>query len=205
MAPKRRTTDESAKTRTAILDATEKIMREEGYAGVSSRRVAERAGLKSQLVYYHFGTMDELFLAVYRRTEEQFFAAHAKAIAARNPLRALWELGLDPAGVAITQEFLALANHRKAIRREIVQSTVRFRSLQTAIVERVLEDLGMAGDDDLAQVLPFVIVSLSGALVSEDSLGISMGHAAVRALVERRLKAFEAKGGRPAAPLGPSA
>ena len=194
MATKRRTTEESARTRTAILDATETIMREEGYAGVSSRRVAERAGLKSQLVYYHCGAMDELFLAVYRRTEEKFFAAHAKAIASRNPLRALWDLGLDPKGVAITREFLALANHRKASRSEIVQSTIRFRSLQTAVVERVLEDLGLTGDGELAQVLPFVIVSLSGALVAEDSLGISMGHAAVRARVERRLQELEAKG-----------
>ena len=203
MAAKRRTTEESAKTRTAILDATETIMREEGYAGVSSRRVAERAGLKSQLVYYHFGTMDELFLAVYRRTEAKFFTAHAKAIASRNPLRALWDLGLDPNGVAITQEFLALANHRKSIRSEIVQSTLRFRSLQTAILERVLEDLGLAGDGELAQALPFVIVSLSGALVTEDSLGISLGHAAVRALVERRLNELETKAAgvlRPSAP-----
>ena len=32
-------------TRTRILDATEEIMLEEGYAGVSSRKVAAKAGL----------------------------------------------------------------------------------------------------------------------------------------------------------------
>src|SRR5262249_22294781 len=52
MALERRNSEESSGTRNAILDATEAIMREEGYAAVSSRRVAEKAGLKSQLVHY---------------------------------------------------------------------------------------------------------------------------------------------------------
>src|ERR1700741_3492798 len=78
MASERRNGEESASTRTAILDATAQIMREEGYAAVRSRKVAGRAGLKSQLAHYHFGTMDELFLALYQRYEEQYFQRHAK-------------------------------------------------------------------------------------------------------------------------------
>src|SRR5580693_6739527 len=58
----------AASTREAILAAAETIMTEEGYAAVTSRRVAEKAGLKSQLVHYYFGTMDELFVAVYERS-----------------------------------------------------------------------------------------------------------------------------------------
>jgi TetR/AcrR family transcriptional regulator len=54
--------------RDAILDATESIMVEEGYAAVTSRRVAERAGLKSKLVHYYFRTMEDLFVAVYERS-----------------------------------------------------------------------------------------------------------------------------------------
>src|SRR5579859_1572077 len=144
MTSARRVTDESVKTRTAILDATEKIMREEGYAAVSSRRVAEQAGLKSQLVYYHFGTMDELFLALYRRNEEKFFSKHAKALASRNPLRALWQLSIDAMGTELELEFIALANHRKAIRGEIARTTRRFRELQVAVFARVLEDIGIS-------------------------------------------------------------
>lgn len=191
MTSARRMTEESVKTQSAILDATEKIMREEGYAAVSSRRVAERAGLKSQLIYYHFGTMDELFLALYRRNEEKFFSAHAKALASRNPLRALWQLSIDAMGTEIELEFIALANHRKAIRREIARTTQRFRELQIAVFARVLEDLAVSEDTLPAEVLSFVIVSLSRGLVTEATLGISTGHAAVRAYVDRRLKAIE--------------
>ena len=191
MASDRRNGEESASTRTAILDATAEIMREQGYAAVSSRKVAERAGLKSQLVHYHFGTMDELFLALYQRYEEQYFQRHAQALASRNPLRALWDLSADPAGAALSLEFIALANHRKAIRKEIARSTERYRSLQVAVVSRVTEDLGISEDEMPADVLCFLLVAASRALITEAAVGVTAGHAAMRAYVERRLQALE--------------
>jgi TetR/AcrR family transcriptional regulator len=53
---------EDSKTR--LIEAAERLMREEGYAAVTSRRVASKAGLKPQLVHYYFRTMDDLFLAI---------------------------------------------------------------------------------------------------------------------------------------------
>lgn len=193
MTGERRNGEESAKTRTAILDATAQIMREEGYAAVSSRKVAERAGLKSQLVHYHFGTMDELFLALYQSYEEHYFQRHAEALASRNPLRALWEMSTDAAGAELSLEFIALANHRKAIRKEIARSTERYRSLQVAVVSRVAEDLGIAEDDLPADVLCFLMVAASRALITEAAVGVSAGHSAMLAFVERRLQALEAR------------
>lgn len=190
----RKSNVEGVQTRAAILDATESIMREEGYAAVSSRRVAERAGLKSQLVYYHFGTMDELFLAVYQRSEAQYFEAHAKALAAKNPLRALWDLSLNPRGAALEIELLALANHRKSISKEIAKSTHRFRSLQTAAITRVLDELGIGDERVPAEVLALALITISRGLVAETSLGISIGHEAMLAFVEKKLKALEEGG-----------
>ena len=46
-------------------------MIEEGYAAVTSRRLANKAGLKPQLVHYYFRTMEELFLEVFRRRAEE--------------------------------------------------------------------------------------------------------------------------------------
>src|SRR5690606_21688674 len=55
-----------SKTRTRLLDAAERLLLREGYASVTSRRVAAEAGLKPQLVHYYFRTMDDLFLEVFR-------------------------------------------------------------------------------------------------------------------------------------------
>ncbi len=70
-----------AKNRTVLLDAAEKVMLEHGYAAVSSRRVAEQAGLKPQLVHYYFVNMDELLAEVFRRRAEQGLEFQAKALA----------------------------------------------------------------------------------------------------------------------------
>jgi hypothetical protein len=39
-------------------------MLDEGYAAVSSRRVAHRLGFNAALVYYYFENMDDLFLTL---------------------------------------------------------------------------------------------------------------------------------------------
>jgi len=67
MASDRRIGGPDAKNRGILLDAAEQLMLEDGSAAVTSRRVAERAGLKPQLVHYYFRTMDDLFIEVFRR------------------------------------------------------------------------------------------------------------------------------------------
>ena len=87
MASNRRIGAENWKGRAALLDATEQIMLEEGYAAVSSRRIAQKAGLKPQLVDYYFRTMDDLFLAAFRRRAEEGLERQAEALTSGQPLR----------------------------------------------------------------------------------------------------------------------
>ena len=54
LQPARRMGPSDSETSNALLDATERVLRNDGYGAVSSRRVAEEAGLKQQLVYYYF-------------------------------------------------------------------------------------------------------------------------------------------------------
>lgn len=184
---------ESAQTRAAILDATKAIMCGKGYAAVSSRKVAEAAGLKSQLVYYHFGTMDDLFVALYQREEEAYAIAHAEALAAKNPVRALWRLNMENIGTAVAIEFLALANHRKSIRKVIAASTERYNRLRSAVLSRYLKERRIPKDVMTAEVLSFLLDSLSRGLVSEASVGFGETHAAVGAYVEQWMKRLDAR------------
>ena len=78
----RRIGAEDSKTRAQLLDAAEQLLLEEGYAAVTSRRVAAKAGLKPQLVHYYFRTMDDLFLEVFRRRAEENLARFERAVAA---------------------------------------------------------------------------------------------------------------------------
>lgn len=183
----RRIGAEDSKTRAQLLDAAERLLLEEGYAAVTSRRVAARAGLKPQLVHYYFRTMDDLFLEVFRRRAEENVARVERAIATDGSLRALWQLNDEPGAARFNIEFVALANHRKAIRTEIARYAERFRAAQLEAVTAALGALGMAEDDLPPVVALLVITGLTQVLALEDALGVTAGHDITRAYVERTI------------------
>jgi len=191
MTSARRIGAPDAKNRGVLLDAAEQLMLEEGYAAVTSRRVAEKAALKPQLVHYYFRTMDDLFLAAFRRRAEEGLEVQARALQSPQPLWALWRFSTDPAATAITMEFVALANHRKALKTEIAYYAERFREEQQKALSTVLQRYGV----DPAQVPPLVwsvlITSVSRVLVMEQALGMSAGHAETVEFVERYLHRLE--------------
>jgi AcrR family transcriptional regulator len=191
MTSARRIGAADAKNRGVLLDAAEQLMLEEGYAAVTSRRVAEKAALKPQLVHYYFRTMDDLFLAAFRRRAEEGLEAQARVLQARQPLWALWRFSTDPAATAITSEFIALANHRKALKAEIAYYAERFREEQRKALSTVLDRYGIDRAEVPALVWSVLMTSISRVLVIEQALGMSAGHAEIVAFVERYLRRLE--------------
>ena len=54
-------------TREKLIVAAAGNLAEDGVAGISTRRIAARAGVNPALVHYHFGSIEELMLEVLRR------------------------------------------------------------------------------------------------------------------------------------------
>ena len=176
-----------SKTRAQLLDAAELLLLEEGYAAVTSRQVAARAGLKPQLVHYYFRTMDELFLEVFRRRADENVARVERAIATDGSLRALWQLHADPRGARFNIEFVALANHRKAIRNEIARYAERYRAAQLDAVAAALGAIGVA-DDELPPIVALLMMTgLTQVLALEEALGVTAGHDTTRSFIEQTI------------------
>ena len=167
-------------------------MLEEGYAAVTSRRVAAKANLKPQLVHYYFRTMDDLFLAIHRRRVAEGMERQARALASDQPLWALWDYSRDPRGTALTMEFIALANHRKAIRAEIAGSAERSRAEQVNGFRSLLRQHGIDTEAYPPVVCTVLLSSISRFLgIEHGALGISSGHAETVAFVERFIRGLE--------------
>src|SRR5947208_2019151 len=149
-----------SKTRAQLLDAAERLMRDEGYAAVTSRRIAARAGLKPQLVHYYFRTMDDLFIEVFRRRADRDLEGFERAVAADPSLHNLWRMNTNQRGAAFTIEFVALANHRKAIKKEIARYAERFRAAQLDAMAAALA----AGGVPKRQLPPIVALLLMTGL-----------------------------------------
>ena len=188
----RRIGAEDSNTRAQLLDAAEQLLLEEGYAAVTSRRVAAAAGLKPQLVHYYFRTMDDLFLAVFRRRADEGFALFARALDGQPSLRTIWNsLSVGP-GARFNLEFVALANHRKAIRAEIASYAERFRTLQLEAIESILsrrETLGVGAlpDGMTPEVVLVIMAGVAQLIALERPLGVSGGHDATLAFIEQYL------------------
>jgi TetR/AcrR family transcriptional regulator len=191
MSSPRRIGAPDAKNRVVLLDAAEQLLIEEGYAAVTSRRVADQAGLKPQLVHYYFRTMEDLFLAVFNRRAEEGFAVLTTALQSSQPLWALWRFSTAPEATRLTMEFMGLANHRKALRAEIVYYAERFRQEQNRAIETALSRYGMVSDDVPPVVWTVFATSVSQALVMEQALGIDTGHAETFAFCERWIRRLE--------------
>ena len=179
--------------RKALLDAAERLMVEEGYAAVTTRRVAARAGLKPQLVHYYFESMDHLLLDLVRRSIAHGRETLARVLASPKPLRRLWEWSTDAEATALQIEMMALANHRKAIRAELADGARRLRRMQVEALSQALERSGIVDDVVRADALMMVLASVSRVLVMEKSLGVTAGHKNVRTLVEHYLDEVEGR------------
>jgi len=186
-SPSRRIGTSDSKTRVRLVDAAEQLLLEEGYAAVTSRRVGARAGLKPQLVHYYFRTMDDLFLEVFRRRADENFARFERAVAADGSLGALWQLNADPRGAAFNIEFVALANHRKAIRAEIARYAERWRSVQLDALTRALDARGVTADQVPPVAALLLMTGLAQVLALEHALGVTSGHDATAAFVDRAI------------------
>lgn len=206
MALKRRMGPENSAMRATLMDAVEAVMREQGYAALSVRSVAARAGLKYQLVFYYFETMDDLLLTTYRRRTARVLELTAQALQADRPLHAFWEASSDPFDAALTIEYMAMSNHHAAIRAETIAFGERLRNL---VAERMSERIGTlpAGIDALTPMAITSAIRSIGALLGfEAAMGISGGHEQTKALVQWCLDRLEPEAGstteRPGAAQG---
>jgi AcrR family transcriptional regulator len=60
----------SKATREQIVEAAFQTLRQDGFAGATSRAIARRGGFNQALVFYYFGTLDNLLLAALARTSQ---------------------------------------------------------------------------------------------------------------------------------------
>ena len=184
MTPKRRVGAESSETRTLILDAAEQVIRDEGYAAASTRRVAIHAELKPSLVHYYFPTTDDLFLAVFKRGAAQSDAMIEQALTSDDPLRALWRFFADASRTTLAMEFVALANHRKVIGVEIARHSEAMRARQVDLLDRLIGERLAASNGVTPAGFSLVLAGVGRALVMESEMGIRSGHEDARAFVE---------------------
>lgn len=185
-------------TRRLILDATEQLMVEEGYAAVSSRRVAQLLGLNAATVHYYYPTTDDLFVALHRRMTDRQLAELDEALASKEPLAAYWRAQSGGAQTALGVEFLALSSHRKAICEILGRSTNDAREAQTQRLEAAVGELSVDPEVLPPIALATILIAVGRLLANEERVGITSGHAEVRGAIDWALRHLRSSNARTA-------
>jgi AcrR family transcriptional regulator len=113
----------SVDTRTLILDAARSRLLTDGYAGLSTRKVAEKAGVPLSQLHYHFGSKQGLILALFEEENQRRLARQQSMYAQDLPLWQRYEQAcdyleddLDSGYVRVLQESIAAGWSNREVR-----------------------------------------------------------------------------------------
>jgi TetR/AcrR family transcriptional regulator of autoinduction and epiphytic fitness len=186
-APRRKSKADDGGAKQRLIEAAAQIMHDEGYAAATSRRVAAAAGVKQALVYYYFPTMDDLFVEVLRAGGEVALQQLRNVLLDDDPLRALWRINTDPRQTVLSTEFMALANHRKAIGAELKAYSERVRDIETAAATMALRASGVDLDAYPPVVISMIVAQIARSVGNEDAVGVTRGHEELREFIDRQI------------------
>ncbi|WP_375128586.1 TetR/AcrR family transcriptional regulator [Nonomuraea sp. GTA35] len=144
-------------TRQRLLDAAVALVPEVGWGGVTTRLVAERAGVAPGVVHYHFASVTDLLVAAGLGFTSGLLDLLATELTARQDVGEAvdWLLGelsrysgTDPASLLVVEMFLA-ATRLPELREGLGEQVGRFR----ATVASWLVERGYRGDPAAAAAM----------------------------------------------------
>jgi AcrR family transcriptional regulator len=132
-------------TAQTIVDAALETLREEGFAGSTSRAIARRGGFNQALVFYYFGSLEGLLLAALEQASEERLARYRAAVADVDsidtliPVMAdLWEQDKASGHVRVISQMIAGAVNRPELTERVVALMQPWVELAQETVQRVL-------------------------------------------------------------------
>ncbi|MEJ5978835.1 helix-turn-helix domain-containing protein [Novosphingobium sp. PS1R-30] len=173
-----------------MLDGAEDVLREEGHAALTSRRIAERIGVKQRLVYYYFRTMDELVVALFRRSADRDLQRLRDAAKSEHTLREIWNTAIASTDSRLISEFMALANRIEGLRTEVILFIEESRAIQVAEIMAAMRRRSVRSAIP-APGLALLATSVALSLSREQQLGVNSGHAEIMTVIEQFLTSLE--------------
>jgi AcrR family transcriptional regulator len=180
-------------TRRALLDAAEELLVSKGTAAITTRKVAEQAGVNQALVHYHFGTVEELLLAVLERVSVQvkersqgIYGTHESFMDGWfEEMQAMITADFERGWGKVWLENLTLAANRPTIRKQYVKASTMTRKLHERQVAEMLEEHGVDAGRYPAAAIVTLLDAITSKLILDRLVGIRAGHRELLAMLHR--------------------
>ncbi len=178
-------------TRELILHAARAGLLDAGYAGLSTRKVADRAGVPLSQLHYHFGGKRPLILAVLAQENERLLARQARLYGQDRPLWQRYEQACEFLDEDIASGYVRVLQEMTAAGWADDEIAAQVRAVLQRWIDLLTEVLGQAEDRGM-QLSPFtaehVATLLALMFLGGESLlllGIDDGKAPVRESLQR--------------------
>ena len=174
-------------TRERILDAAIETLKTEGYLGTTARSIARTGDFNQALVFYHFGSVDEVLLSAVDRMGERRLATYRDRVAGASDVAALVAVAREAlsedahsGAITVLSQMVAGAHGRPELGRRLSASFSPWIDLVEEALYRVVDGTG------LESVLPGreIATALTGMFVGVELLSqLDPGAGQVEALL----------------------
>lgn len=156
----------SQETRRRLVAAAIETLKEEGFAGASARAIGRRGDLNPALIFYHFGSVNDLLLAALDETSRQRMERYQEAVRDVDDLPRLigvaadiYREDLESGHITVLAEMIAGASSVPDLGPEIASRMEPWVQFAEAAIGRVLRGT------PVSQVMPvrdiaFAVVAL---------------------------------------------
>jgi TetR/AcrR family transcriptional regulator len=182
-------------TEEAFLDAAERLLVEVGYAGITTRRLAEEARANHGLVHYYFGSMENLLVRVLERFTERLTSRQRAMYADPTvPFLEKWRqamrylVGEDVDYEKIWLELQALAWNSPDLQKRVAHVNEQWRAVLTEALEEPHRSYEIPMPLD---ALVSLVITFNEGIILERAQGITTGHAQLLAWIDGWLEGKE--------------
>jgi AcrR family transcriptional regulator len=163
----------------ALLDAAERLLIDVGYGAITTRRLAEEAGVNHGLVHYYFGSNENLVLQTLERFTGRLIVRQRELYAADAPFVEKWRTAMrylvseDLGYEKIWMELQALAWNNPLLRERLMRVNRQWRAVLTEAFEEPHRSLGI---ELPLPALVSLVMTFNLGIIVERLGGIEAGH-----------------------------
>jgi TetR/AcrR family transcriptional regulator len=174
----------------ALLDAAERLLVDVGYAGITTRRLAEEAGVNHGLVHYYFASNENLLVRALERFTERLIERQRELYAADLPFIEKWRTAMqylvsdDVTYEKIWLELQALAWNHPELRERLAQVNAEWRAVLTEALEQPRHEYGIEMPLD---ALVSLVLTFNIGVIVERLGGTETGHGALLEWIDQWL------------------
>jgi AcrR family transcriptional regulator len=142
---------QGSETRTRIVDAAIETLRQDGFGRTSARSIARRGGFNQALIFYHFGTVNDLLLTAIdhlggdrRRAYEEAFDGLRDLVEVVGEARRLYGEDVESGHATVVAELFAASSGDPALGEQMLARMAPWLDFTEALIRRFTQRTPLA-------------------------------------------------------------